>query len=524
MFGWRSSLCFFTAVLPTAFAVAGTSELYGARGEQWDSNGRLPDFSYAGFEGEGAPLPEVSVVASVAEFGALGDGVTDDTEAIQAAIDATNNGALLFPSGQYRITKPLYISKSDLVLRGMGRDETEIFVDASLEEVLGANQVWSWNGGFIWVRPTEAPQVLATVQQSALRGDHSLIVDEAGALSAGQRIVLSLRDDTGALGMAMHNGLADAGTCDWQKPLTHDWPVTVTAVAGTEVTLSQPLRLPLDMSWSPRVLSAPFVTRVGIESMTVSFPETEYAGHLNEPGYNAIFFEGGVADSWVKEVRIVHSDNGVLFDRLSKNLTVDDLILSGRVGHHGLNIAFTADSLFSSIHWEADFIHDFTFDHRSSGNVVERATSAGLRLSLDHHRDGSHENLFTEFFAETDFWSGGSQCAGPAAGARQTFWNMDSGFLKPPWARIQANIVGDTASEAVFTDEEEWIEPVSDLVPINLYREQRAQRLGMTSTVPDAPTTPEANGNGCGCVSVSGIGSIWVFVPVVLWRMRREHA
>ena len=53
-----------------------------------------------------------------------------------------------------------------------------------------------------------------------------------------------------------------------------------------------------------------FLTHVGAESMTIAFPETEYAGHLNEPGYNAIF-EGGVADSWVKQVRIVHSDNGI---------------------------------------------------------------------------------------------------------------------------------------------------------------------------------------------------------------------
>ena len=71
------------------------------------------------------------------------------------------------------------------------------------------------------------------------------------------------------------------------------------------------------------------------------------------------------------------------------------------VAVHGYNVAFTADSLFTNLYCEADFIHDFTFDHRSSGNVVERAYSDGLCLSLDHHRDASHENLFTEFYAET---------------------------------------------------------------------------------------------------------------------------
>ena len=117
-------------------------------------------------------------------------------------------------------------------------------------------------------------------------------------------------------------------------------------------------------------MTAPFLTHVGVESMTIAFPETEYAGHLNEPGYNAIFFEGGVADSWVKQVRIVHSDNGILFDRLSKQLTVDDLVLSGRIGHPGLNIAFTADSLLPRF-TGARISFTVTFDHRSSGNVVD---------------------------------------------------------------------------------------------------------------------------------------------------------
>lgn len=45
----------------------------------------------------------------VADFGAVGDGVVDDTAAIQAAIDFTastrNRGALLFPAGDFRVTR-----------------------------------------------------------------------------------------------------------------------------------------------------------------------------------------------------------------------------------------------------------------------------------------------------------------------------------------------------------------------------------------------------------------------------------
>jgi hypothetical protein len=45
---------------------------------------------------------------SVKDFGAIGDGVTDDTAAIQAAVDylkdTTRGGTLLLPAGTYRVT------------------------------------------------------------------------------------------------------------------------------------------------------------------------------------------------------------------------------------------------------------------------------------------------------------------------------------------------------------------------------------------------------------------------------------
>jgi hypothetical protein len=49
-------------------------------------------------------------VVSVKDFGATGDGVTDDTAAIQAAIEAINTaggGEVRFPAGTYNITTPL---------------------------------------------------------------------------------------------------------------------------------------------------------------------------------------------------------------------------------------------------------------------------------------------------------------------------------------------------------------------------------------------------------------------------------
>jgi hypothetical protein len=57
------------------------------------------------------------------KFGAKGDGATDDTDAIQAAIDAGTN--VFLPKGTYIQSKPLFINKA-LKLEGSGMNETFI--------------------------------------------------------------------------------------------------------------------------------------------------------------------------------------------------------------------------------------------------------------------------------------------------------------------------------------------------------------------------------------------------------------
>jgi hypothetical protein len=57
--------------------------------------------------------------ASVKDFGAVGDGQTDDTAAIQTAINNTPSGTLLFPAGAYRLTNTLHLL-SGVTYQGQG--------------------------------------------------------------------------------------------------------------------------------------------------------------------------------------------------------------------------------------------------------------------------------------------------------------------------------------------------------------------------------------------------------------------
>lgn len=62
---------------------------------------------------------------SVKDFGAVGDGVTDDTAAIQAAIDAAENSELYFPAGDYKLTSSIAIP-GRITVRGAGVRQTLI--------------------------------------------------------------------------------------------------------------------------------------------------------------------------------------------------------------------------------------------------------------------------------------------------------------------------------------------------------------------------------------------------------------
>ena len=72
-------------------------------------------------------IPAASV--TVTQFGAKGDGVTDDTAAIQAAIEFVKNagrGEIFFPTGTYIVSSPI-IFYSNMIIRGNGREATKIY-------------------------------------------------------------------------------------------------------------------------------------------------------------------------------------------------------------------------------------------------------------------------------------------------------------------------------------------------------------------------------------------------------------
>lgn len=81
--------------------------------EAWLADGTLEQIiNEEIFQDLNRKIDELAI--NVKSFGAVGDGVTDDTVAIQTAINSSPGGKLFFPKGEYLVTSPLLLSGSTL--------------------------------------------------------------------------------------------------------------------------------------------------------------------------------------------------------------------------------------------------------------------------------------------------------------------------------------------------------------------------------------------------------------------------
>lgn len=82
---------------------------------------------------------------SVKDFGAVGDGVVDDTAAIQSAINATPaiGGAVYFPTGRYKVTSGLVNTRDQLMMYGDGPRTSVLYCSHDSGNVITAEHATS---------------------------------------------------------------------------------------------------------------------------------------------------------------------------------------------------------------------------------------------------------------------------------------------------------------------------------------------------------------------------------------------
>ncbi len=166
-----------TATFAEADAAPEYTQVFGQNGDLWNpADETLLDFSYAGYHQGLNDMPEWEVGVNVRDFGAVGDGVADDTQAFLDAMEACPDYHVVFiPNGTYKLMDWLGVEqmigkwvkpnpKSHFAFRGEDRDQTQILLGTGLQDIHPWDQTtgagdpttqWSWYGGFLWFQHCE---------------------------------------------------------------------------------------------------------------------------------------------------------------------------------------------------------------------------------------------------------------------------------------------------------------------------------------------------------------------------------
>lgn len=476
---------------------AETSKLWGEKGELWSPQSRLPDFSFAGYHfGEESP-PAVPPSSSVKDFGAKGDGKSDDTVAFQQAVKEAAGKVILVPKGVYLLSDRVSIRGKGTVLRGEQRDASTLVFTKGLEQIDPRSAVndggqptsaWSWGGGLLSIESGRSGSgARLALSGGPLRGDMAIAVAGPAKLAAQDFLLIEWKDSPdGAFTRYLYrddvgsaSGLFGTSSC---RQL-----VQILKIEGNKLLLNRPLRCDIrDEFGCTAIKFDPETSECGIENLTLQFQSSDYLGHFQELGFNAIAVSKDAAHCWVRDLRIVDADSGIF--GVGMHGTADRILFEakrgpareGMTGHHGVDGGI--DCLIQNVTFDTKFFHDLSVSGGYAGNVFRLVR--GLDVNLDHHRWGPYENLFTslDLGAGTRVWvSGGGGNRGKHSAAGATFWNLKTkanmelpgeDFGPPQMNFVGLKIRGRESREP----DSRWVERGS-VVPPDLYQAQLEKRL-----------------------------------------------
>jgi len=485
--------------------------LWGAAGERWEPAGRLPDFSYAGYHAGEAEIPAPPARWNLKrDFGAKGDGRTDDSQALLRAIRSIRGGVLYIPKGTYVIPRRIDINRGNFILRGAGPKETILYFPKSLTDLFGntfngaGQSQWSFRPGLINVTGTDpitAETRLASVTAAARRDDKALKLSGPVSVRRGEWVRLVESDPpkgdaaAGSLIRHLYGDVMPPGPDLVGTPKVVRFSSRVKSVTGNQLVLERAIPYDVRPEWTPEIHRfVPAVREVGVEHLSLHFPWTPYPGHFMEKGYNGLFLQN-VSQCWVRDVEIQNSDFGL--DLNSTNFcTVSNVTLStsadrgtapearGMSGHHGIDVSHGTENLVTGFDVRTKFVHDISVEWFALHTVYSKGR--GVDLNMDHHREANYSSLFSllDCGAGTrPFDSGGSRDRGAHAGAYTTYWNIRAaGALKlpPPDFGPLLNFIGVWGIDVSPDTPSRWVvEPFAraGLCPAELQAAMRAARL-----------------------------------------------
>ncbi len=242
----------------------------------------------------GIPHRTVLINVKHTPYNAKGDGVTDDTKAIQAALDgAAGNEVVYLPASTYLIRNTLHISRPNISIRGDGPASTIIHLadDGGLPIIM-FNYLTSWS-----------PRVAIT--SPCTQGATQITLTTSKGIQVGDIVVISQLDPNFVNNQGgIRQPITWAGA-PGEKGKGNDFTRVmmqvdrVTAITGNTLTLERPLYLTFRASQSPAINYMTPTDGIGVESLQL------YRTGKGIGGYNISM--GTVAESWVTNVASINA-------------------------------------------------------------------------------------------------------------------------------------------------------------------------------------------------------------------------
>lgn len=302
------------------------------------------DWSNAGYRGV---IPQPANIVDVANFGATGNGITNDYPAVLSAIQSLSGqqGVVYFPSGIYKLSSTINVPDS-IIIRGAGADSTTLLFDFNNAV---ANCINISNG---------QATAFDTLTSGYTKDSYALILNNASQYSIGDYVEVR-----------QNNGTWDTNPVYWaDNSVGHI--AKVIAVSNDTVFIDEALRLDFDVALFPVIRKINLRKECGLECFKLMRADTA------APSVNFGVYFYGATNCWIRGVESVKSIGAHFWAELSSHITISGCYIHECIEYTGSNTR--GYGIGFAVHACANLVEDNILRHLRHAMMVKQGANGNV--------------------------------------------------------------------------------------------------------------------------------------------------